>query len=274
MLFIEKDTTAEKKLIRQLKALNFDRPFRFKVQRVLAGEVKKRSAKRVTEQKSLAGGGFKPRSTRRAGYKLDKETDTWRKKRKLLVTLGKAKYLATYRGKKKTADEDDTIVSWSKKLSAKGTGKKNKDKTFSVRSWAGIAWGHHHGMTTRHTARDNKKQIAKWHAKMRNQKATLRQAKALIRKGYKKPVKVKGGKIGLKRVSAKEICETMSSMQASWILRLLVKGDVSKDSPKAKGKQSWIIKVPARPFLGATEKDAGDLLNKLSQMVLNRVKKA
>lgn len=90
-----------------------------------------------------------------------------------------------------------------------------------------------------------------------NAPATAKQAKALIREGFKLRAKKKRGKgVALKRVPQKWIRENMKLGQAGLILRLMRTG---KDT----GPQSWAIVGPARPFLGVTVDQANEYLKQL-----------
>ena len=92
-------------------------------------------------------------------------------------------------------------------------------------------------------------------------RATRKQAKALLREGYRLMVPAKGGGRRPKRVTVQWIEEKMTLGQAGLILRLLRTG-------QTKGKQSWRDTVPARPFLGVTPQQAEDLSRKLVKSLL------
>lgn len=79
--------------------------------------------------------------------------------------------------------------------------------------------------------------------------ATTAQAKALRAEGYK--ARKKSGK-GYRIASIREIKETLSLGQAGIILRLMRDSD---------SKQSWVIPLPDRSFLGATENEINDMVN-------------
>ena len=84
-------------------------------------------------------------------------------------------------------------------------------------------------------------------------------AKALIKAGYKKPMK--GGK--LKRVSINWLTENMSLPQATIILRLMTKNAV---------KSEWVIPLAARSFLGATQEEQKIFADELLNEILTGVK--
>lgn len=79
--------------------------------------------------------------------------------------------------------------------------------------------------------------------------ATTAQAKALRAEGYK--ARKKSGK-GYRNASIREIKETLTLGQAGIILRMMRDSD---------SKQSWVIPLPARAHLGATEKEINDMVN-------------
>ena len=93
-------------------------------------------------------------------------------------------------------------------------------------------------------------------------RATRKQAKALLREGYRLMVPAKGGGRRPKRVTVQWIEEKMTLGQAGLILRLIRTG-------QTRGKQSWRDTVPARPFLGVTPQQAEDLSQKLVKSLLN-----
>lgn len=92
-------------------------------------------------------------------------------------------------------------------------------------------------------------------------RATRKQAKALLREGYRLMVPAKGGGRRPKRVTVQWIEEKMTLGQAGLILRLIRTG-------QTRGKQSWRDTVPARPFLGVTPQQAEDLSQKLVKSLL------
>ncbi|WP_417292764.1 virion morphogenesis protein [Desulfovibrio porci] len=92
-------------------------------------------------------------------------------------------------------------------------------------------------------------------------RATRKQAKALLREGYRLMVPARGGGRRPKRVTVQWIEEKMTLGQAGLILRLIRTG-------QTRGKQSWRDTVPARPFLGVTPQQAGELSRKLVKSLL------
>lgn len=92
-------------------------------------------------------------------------------------------------------------------------------------------------------------------------RATRKQAKALLREGYRLMVPAKGGGRRPKRVTVQWIEEKMTLGQVGLILRLIRTG-------QTRGKQSWRDTVPARPFLGVTPQQAEELSRKLVKSLL------
>ena len=119
---------------------------------------------------------------------------------------------------------------------------------------------HQHGSTERMTATKAAKRAG---TPDYDAPANRAQAKSLIEEGYRLPVPGKRGRKKLKRVSQKWIRENMTIGQAGLILRML------RDD---QGKQSWTIKTPARPFLGADERDAQQMLDSLARTSLARLR--
>lgn len=177
-----------------------------------------------------------PRSTKRSRYRKTKDGN-WSKKRRMFVALGKAGNMATYR------NGENVVVSWK--------------KTGRTGGWANIAYGHFHGMETRIDGNDKKSANKKEGAP-----ATKRMADALLRHGYRQPIRAKNGRVKLRRISSLRIQKIMKQKQAAWILRLLVHGE---SKPK---KSSWTIRTPPRPFLGVTSEQSSTLLAQLAQTIV------
>ena len=248
---VQVNEQARKKLFRQLEALRPQPEKRFRLAREAAREVKKYSARRVSKQQSLEGGGFAPRSKRTRWQQNDR--GQWRKKRRMLAVIGMAKNMGEYR------EGDSVQVTWKQK---------GKTHWFSE-----VAWKHQHGMSQQlGVTPEMKKGLAKWHVMLRRRRATRKMAQALLRNGYKFPARGRHGKVRLRRVSAKWIMENMSQMQAAWILRLLVREDVSGSQPKKQKAQTWEVRLPARPFLGVTEDESASLLSVVSQKIVRQMK--
>lgn len=242
---------AQQALFRQLDALRLQPEKRFRLAREAAREVKKYSARRVSKQQSLEGGGFAPRSSRTRWQQNAR--GQWRKKRRLLATIGMAKNMGEYR------QGDAVQVTWKKR---------GKTHWFSE-----VAWKHQHGMTQQlGVTPEMKKGLAKWHAMLRGRRATRKMAQALLRNGYKFPARGRHSRVRLRRVSARWIMDHMSQMQAAWILRLLVREDVSGRQPKKQKPQTWEVRLPARPFLGVFEDEGAQLLTLVSQKIVRRIK--
>jgi hypothetical protein len=140
------------------------------------------------------------------------------------------------------------------------------DITWKNRGQAMIAYKHHHGIPENITAAKAKKRYGVPDYK---KQATPAQARALNKEGFRLRVARKRGKGGavLKRVPQKWIQDNMTVGKAGLILRLM-----RTDSPR--GKQSWQIKVPARPILGATPADADKYLTAMATNILQDTKRA
>ena len=137
----------------------------------------------------------------------------------------------------------------------------NDEAVVSFKGKAGvIASKHQHGHSERMSASKAAKRAG---TPNYSAPANREQAKSLIAEGYRLPVPAKGGKTKLKRVSQKWIREHMSNGQAGLILRLL-RGDSRKTS--------WSMTTPARPFLGADEQDAEQMLQQLAKQALNKLR--
>ncbi len=131
---------------------------------------------------------------------------------------------------------------------------------------AKVAYRHHHGITEDYTAARAKKVNGVPDYK---KNATPAQARALNKEGFRLRVARKRGKGGavLKRVPQKWIRDNLTVGKAGLILRLMRTGST-------RGKQSWKIKVPARPILGATPADADKYLTAMATNILQDIKRA
>jgi hypothetical protein len=136
--------------------------------------------------------------------------------------------------------------------------------TWKQSGQAKIAFRHHHGVPENFTAR---KAARIYGIPDYKKPATPAQARALNKEGFRRRVARKKGKGGavLKRVPARWILENMSRGQAGMILRLMRTGS-------GKGKQSWTVKVPERPILGATPQDAQKYLTAMATEALAKIR--
>ena len=244
LLYVTVQKNTEEALLRQLEQLRLTPRRRFELAREAANEVKKFSGARARKQESLTGGRMEPRSTKRSRYRKSKD-DKWKQKRKMFTALGRAGNMATYR------DGEMVVTSWKKGTAAHG--------------WANLAWGHHYGMEIPITRDDVKKASAN---RKQDRPATRRMADALLRHGYRQPYRAKNGKIKLRRISNAQIRKCMKQKQAAWLLRLLVHGDA--DRPKA---SSWVVRIPARPFLGVDGEQSKQLLDRMAEKIVAELNK-
>ena len=81
----------------------------------------------------------------------------------------------------------------------------------------------------------------------------------LVRNGYRA-----GGKKAFHRVTVRWIETHMTLGGAGLALRILLTG-------KARGKQRWNDAPPAREFLGVTQAQTDEIINKVAQDCLNRI---
>jgi phage gpG-like protein len=166
-----------------------------------------------------------------------------RKKKRMLTRLMKSGQMGNF------ANSEQTTVTWKNSRAGK-TARAQQD-----------------GHITRVTNKGGGKRGAQ---ASRKGNATPRQAKALIKAGYKLPGgKYKGGaKKGAtktRRVSQLWIKENMTAGQAGFILRLI---------KKTPARKSWQINNPARPFFGLTEKEINTMGKHIINEFLNATKRA
>lgn len=203
---------------------------RQKLANYIAKEVRKLAAKNIRRQKEIEGDPFEKRKNQRI-------------KRKLLLGLGKAGNLKAY---SKASSGGGAAVGYP------------KGGLMGM-----IAYRHQHGLgenwNPERAAREQGTPDYK-------AKATPKQAKALIRAGYRLRVPAKGGKRKLKRVSSHWIQEHLGLGQAGIILRILRTGE-------AQGVQEWKDTVPSRPFLGVNDGNVKELLEGVANKFLNGGKK-
>lgn len=89
-------------------------------------------------------------------------------------------------------------------------------------------------------------------------------ARSLMQEGYRQPVKGKNGRVRLKKVSQRWIMDNLTQGQAGLVL---------KEMRGTGGKRSWLIRTPARAFLGATEQDARRMLEAMARQQVNKIKR-
>ena len=207
----------------QLDAFKHDVRARQRYARILGGYVLRDAKRNLREQRNLDGTAFAPRKERR---------------RKMKLLRGLARRL--------------------KVISQAGNGGGVKI-TWSNGFEAGIAGRHQYGIGEEWSPRRAEKEYGKPDY---DAPCTLKQARALIREGYKRPRKGKPPK----RVSVKELLETLTLGQAGQILRIMQTG-------KVKGKQSWRDTVPKRVFLGASPQKAEEYSNRLAENILKNARK-
>ncbi len=239
------------RLYEQLEQLRFNPRRRFELAREMGREVRKFSARRARKQEHLEGGAMAPRSAKRSRYRRSKDGN-WRKKRRMFESLGKAGNMSTYR------QDDHVVVSWKKKGKTAG--------------WANVANAHFRGMDIAidRGAAQLAAQVAEAlgfpkqrHNRKDGEPATKRMADALLRHGYRQPVRGRDGKVRLRRISSMRIRKIMKQKQAAWLLRLLVHG-----SSTASKKTRWTVHIPARPFLGVNAGESEALLGMLATKVM------
>jgi len=87
--------------------------------------------------------------------------------------------------------------------------------------------------------------------------ATKKQAKALRNEGFK--IRVKGTK-KWRKPTVTWITDNLSRKKAGLVLRYL---------RNETAKQTWVTKIPARPFLGATNQQINEFVNKVFDNTIN-----
>ena len=215
-------------LDRQLDSLKDNVKRRQKMARKLADEVRKLSVKNVKQQIKIEGSPFAKRKKARL-------------KRRLLIGLGKLMKVSS-----RASSGGGAAVGWKNSLTGQ------------------IAYRHQHGVPEDWTPQKLAKEKRNSDP-AHSQPCTPKQARALLKEGYKRAYHNKNGKVMLKRVSAAWLQENMKAGQAGLILRALRTGST-------KGKQKWTVEVAPRTFLGVNETQTKELLETASRQILKFVK--
>lgn len=225
-LTAEMDTRRSARLDGQLDALGGEIRDRMKNARRLAGYVRTQARRNIRRQETVEGAPFTPRKQQR----ID---------RAMLTGLANTLHIVSHPSKGGVA------VTWRNPLTAR------------------IAYRHQHGVGEEWTP---DKAAKVYGTPDYNRECTRRQAKALIREGYRLMVPMKGGGRRPKRVPVRWLEKHFSLGQAGIILRLM-------RTRKAQGAQSWRDTVPQRPFLGVTPGEAQKMCERLAKTVLGSVPK-
>lgn len=212
------------RLDKQLDTLGGEIKDRMKQARKLGGYVRTQNRRNIRRQETVDGEPFAPRKRQRVD-------------RAMLAGLAKAMVVVS------KPELGGVAVTWKNALTAK------------------IAYRHQHGLGEDWTP----DKAAKVYGRPDYKAAcTRRQAKALLREGYRLMVPMKGGGRRAKRVTVGWIESRLSLGQAGIILRLM-------RTKQSQGAQSWRDTVPERPFLGVTPGEAHKMCEKLAKTVLGNV---
>lgn len=218
------DPRSAARLDKQLDALGGEIKDRMKQARKLGGYVRTQNRRNIRRQETVDGEPFAPRKRQRAD-------------RAMLSGLAKTMAVVS------KPELGGVAVTWKNALTAK------------------IAYRHQHGVGEDWTP----EKAAKIYGRPDYKAAcTRRQAKALLREGYRLMVPMKGGGRRPKRVTVGWIESRLSLGQAGIILRYM-------RTKQAQGAQSWRDTVPERPFLGVTPGEAEKMCEKLAKTVLGKV---
>jgi len=220
------DTGRSARLDAQLDALGGEIRDRMKHARRIAGYVRTQSRRNVRRQEQVDGAPFAPRRQRRVD-------------RAMLTGLARTMVVIS------APSQGGVAVTWKNALTAK------------------IAFRHQHGAGEEWTPAKAEKAYGRPDY---GKECTRRQAKALIREGYRLMVPMKGGGRRPKRVTVGWIEKHFSLGHAGLVLRLM-------RTKKAKGIQAWRDNVPPRPFLGVTPGEAEKMCEKIAKTVLGSVPK-
>ncbi len=218
-------------LMRQLQVLTMPAAKRKKFHRQVTRLVIREARANIKAQRTVDGKPFEPRAHQS-------------NKKPMLNKLSKGRKLKAYVGPNKAT------VTWPHHKTGR------------------IARAHQEGYTETVTAAQMKKVrgVPDYDAP-----ATKKQAQALIKAGFKRPVGkfksgAKKGQSKSRRVSMKWIVENMTQGKAALILRIL--------RDKTRTEKSWPLKVPARPFFGLRKADVTELSDRLIKDILTDVKRA
>lgn len=226
MLKIVVTPTGSSAINRQLARLTDRIQDHQRLARKAGGQVAKYSKARVRKQQALTGGPFAPRKASER-----KKTSA---KRRMLLKLGKTLSVASraYQG-------GGIAVTWKNRVVAT------------------TAYRHQHGLGEDWNPAKARKVYG---VPDYQSPCTQRQARALLKEGYRLTVPAKGGGRRLKRVSAGWLQKNMPLGQAGLILRMMRTG-------KARGKQYWQDTPPGRPFLGVTGAEAEAITTDMAKAI-------
>lgn len=204
------------------------------------------------------------KGSKRLGRELDLLKLPAGKRRTVMRSLGRMiRANARDRIKHQTTLDGSSMQARSSKskgkgLMLKGLGKRMLVKTdadSAVISWRGgvVALRQQEGYSESLTAADMRKQEGEPNLAP-SAAATRQQARKLRELGYK----IRHGK-GWKQPSLKWIVANLKMGQAGRLIHIL-----SRETPK----ESWDMKLPARPFLGVTEREQAELMEVIAQACL------
>lgn len=219
------DTRRSARLDAQLDALSEGIKDRQKNARRLAGYVRTQARRNVRKQETVEGAPFTPRKRQRA-------------ERAMLKGLAKSMAVLS-----RSKEGGGAVVTWKNGFTAK------------------IGYRHQHGVGEEWTPDRAERAYGRPDYKA---PCTRRQAKALLREGYRLMVPMKGGGRRPKRVSVLWLERHFTLGHAGLVLRLM-------RTKSAQGKQSWLDTVPERTFLGVTSGEADKMCERLAKTVLGSV---
>ncbi|SCY46040.1 phage virion morphogenesis protein [Desulfoluna spongiiphila] len=176
------------------------------------------------------------------GQKFTPRTKRSKSRRRML--MGLTKQLST-----KLKNDHRGVVGWSHHVPA------------------AIAKTHQDGATVECNSIENKMHTGHSPSYFRKP-LTIKQARALKRYGFRRRIARKHGKAVWRRATTRWIKDNVTLGQAGLIQNALVhNGETRKPN-------RWKVKVPARPFLGATQEDADAYLTEMAETALQRIRKA
>jgi phage gpG-like protein len=215
----EEDKNSSRILDQQLRDLGLSIEDVKKHAKRMADHIRSDAKKNINNQRTLHGAAFIPRKDRR-------------KKTKML--LGLAKNIQTI---VQSNDQGGAKVTWRNPLEA------------------GIAGRHQWGIGEEWNAQKVKKIRG---TPDYNAPCTLKQAKALVREGYRQ--QTRKGK-PLLRMTVRDAQRTFTLGRAGLALRYM-------RTKTRIGKQSWLDTVPGRPFLGVSDKMVRELNELLAKKIM------
>jgi len=230
---------------------------------VVQAKEDKRATLRLLDQLDLVG--MKPRERKRVVRSIMGQTRTKaRRNTSCQKTITGQKFVPrAKRYKKRTR----MLMGLTKELSTRLKGDHKGTVGWAHSKPAGIAKMHQDGGNIPCNSIENQMHTGHSPSYYKNP-LTVKQARALKRHGFRRRIARKHGKAVWRRVPTRWLMDNITLGQAGVILNSLVHNGETKKPNR------WVVKIPARPFLGATQDEADAYLAEMAETALQRIRTA